>query len=206
MKQRRWRLPLLLLLFMLAGGCLRLEQKYPERMSYALTTARTPMPAPASGPTLHLQPFRILPPYNRSSFVYRYDTVRFEADHYHQFLSPPDQLLHGEVQRWLAAAGIFAAVSGRGGDGWKADLLLEGSVVELYGDYQLRNEPKAVVAIDFTLYDGARTALLWRRSYRQELTIADSTAAALAASWRQGLTLILIALEGDLLQTLDLGR
>jgi cholesterol transport system auxiliary component len=202
---RRW-LTLFVLTVVLTGGCLRLEQEYPERMSFVLTTERTSLPPHAVGQTLRLSPLRILPPFNRSAFIYRYDAVRFEADHYNQFLSPPDQLLYSELQRWLAASGLFARVLGRGEGRYEEDLLLEGLVTALYGDYQNHNEPRAVMAIDFALYGGARPALLWRRSYRRELPLAESTAAALAISWQQGLAQILIRLEEDLAQTIEAGR
>jgi hypothetical protein len=199
---RAW---LALLVFALGiGGCLRLDlqQEYPERRSFALGTERSRLPAPADGPILRLPPLRILAPFDGRSFIYRYDPVRFEADYYNQFISPPEQLLRAEMQRWLGAAGLFSRVLGTGGNQQGTGLLLEGTITELYGDYRLRIEPLAVMAIDLALHDSESSALLWRRDYRCEWPLEEPTAAALARAWRQGLALILLRLEEDLARTL----
>lgn len=192
----------LLALILCTSGCLRLEQEYPERRSFALTTERSLLPAPPSAPTLRLQPLQILPPFDGSSFVYRYDTVRFEADYYNQFLSPPEQLLEAEMQRWLGASGLFSQVLGTRRNRQGAGLLLAGTVTELYGDYRQRTQPLAVMAIDVAVHDNAAPALLWRRNYRYALPLAEPTATALALAWQQGLALLLLRLEEELAQTL----
>jgi cholesterol transport system auxiliary component len=204
MKQQPW-LPLLLplLFLLLAGGCLRVEQQYPERMFFALTTERFRNPLASDGPTLRLLPLQVLTPFNRSSFIYRYDTVRFEADYYNHFLSSPERLLHAEMQRWLTASGLFARVLDGAGGRSTEDFFLEGSVSAIYGDYQTPGSPLAVLAIDFALYGNARAALLWSGHYRYELPLAESTAPALAIAWREGLALIMSDLEEDLAQVLQ---
>jgi cholesterol transport system auxiliary component len=202
MKQHPW-LSLLLLLVLLAGGCLRVEQQYPERMFFALTTERFRNPLAPDGPTLGLIPLQVLAPFNRSSFIYRYDTVRFEADYYNHFLSSPERLLHAEMLRWLTASGLFARVVDGTGSRHAGDFLLEGSVSALYGDYRKPGDPLAVLAFDFALFGHAPTALLWSGHYRYELPLAEPTAPALAIAWREGLARIMSDLEEDLAPVLE---
>ena len=183
----------------LLSGC-SLKKQAPIQHTYLVEATRGgDAHLTTSLATLRVREISVAAPFEGRNFVYRNSELNYESDFYHEFLVPPRALLTGQVRQWLAASGLFRAVLGPTS---KADSThhLEGSVGALYADFRNHSSPKAVVAIEFLLFNSQSPApeLLFHRSYREEIPAAGNSAEALAKAWSQGLAQILAALERDL--------
>lgn len=194
MKKVLWFLCLLLPL----AGCLRLERDYPERELFSLEVS--PPPGPPSEPlfgAVRVSKFRVASPFAGKGFVYRTAPLQYQEDFYNRFVAPSGELIAGQSVRWLTASGLFAAVYG-GPSPVEPQLLLEGEVLALYGDFRER-PPRAVLEIVFTATraDGAPQVVL-HHGYRREVPLQEGGSAALAAGWSEALAEVLRGLESDL--------
>ncbi|MBE0597569.1 MAG: membrane integrity-associated transporter subunit PqiC [Desulfuromonadales bacterium] len=189
---------LLLLLFL--AGCLKLERQYPQRDSFVLDIGGDG-PAVAAGIDAHLQVRRLelSPRFAGTGFYYRTGELTYEGDFYNRFLASPATLITEETRRWLTAAGLLDPPASRPGE--LADLVVEGEITALYGDFRAR--PQAVMEIRFNLLSArtARAEILLRRSYRQEIPLVENNPTALVEGWNQALRRILTEFEADLRQT-----
>jgi len=83
--------------------------------------------------------------------------------------------------------------------------ILEGTVMNLYGDFSEGSQPGAVLGIQFSLIDdiAGRSEIVLQKSYRREVPIQGMPPAALVEAWNEALRKVLIDLEKDL-KALDL--
>jgi hypothetical protein len=80
--------------------------------------------------------------------------------------------------------------------------ILHGSVVEFYGDYRLADSPKAIFGIELLLLDGLHEGqAIFRRTYHEEVPLADRSPDALAGGLTQAVHLVLVDLERELAKT-----
>ncbi len=191
---------LFLLLLLAIAGCVRLEREAPLRDFYGLESNRTE--APAESPhfgAVRVYRFDPVARFGGDRFVYRYEGLRYEDDYYNRFIAPPGALIAEEVRRWLDHSGLFAEVLS-GPARIEPDYMLEGRIVELYGDF--RSAGAAVLSLEITLIHdaAARSETLLRRVYRSAHPLAEPSAGALATAWSKALEEILHSFEDDLLQ------
>ncbi|MDW7646337.1 MAG: ABC-type transport auxiliary lipoprotein family protein [Desulfuromonadales bacterium] len=176
-----------------------LEKSPPARQFYALDVTRS-LPAATGqiGGILRLAPFRLAPPFYGQGFVYRFDEHRYQSDYYHQFLADPADLITAATEKWLSASGRFALVH-RGSSRLGAELLLEGTVDYLYGDFRQEETPKAVLELRLRLLDAQadRPVLLFQRRYTASVPFASNAPENLVKAWNQGLSIILTQFEQD---------
>lgn len=191
------RVLLCLLLLAMAAGCVKFERPSPQRDSFVLEVSRPDPPGPASAVMLQVRRLKVSPRFAGTGFVYRTGELQYEADFYNRFLTPPGSLLTEELRRWLAAAGL-SEPSGPA----TVDLVVEGEVPALYGDF--RGRAQAVLEIRFQVLDArtARGELLLDRSYRQTVPLAQNAPGALVQGFNEALRRILVAFEADLQQVL----
>ncbi|MCP3175758.1 ABC-type transport auxiliary lipoprotein family protein [Desulfuromonas sp. KJ2020] len=176
-----------------------LEKSPPTRHFYSLEVTR-PLPATAgqTGNVMRLAPFRLAAPFYGKGFIYRFDEHRYQSDYYHQFLAEPAALITTATANWLSASGRFALVhstSSRLG----ADLLLEGTVDALYGDFRQKEFPKAVLELHLRLLDvkADQPALLFERRYTAAVPFVSDSPENLVKAWNQALSNILTQFEQD---------
>jgi cholesterol transport system auxiliary component len=184
------------------GGC---AQNAPSRQYYLLT-AQPPAPtapAEAGRGVLLVEPLRVAAAFAGRQLVYRVNEYRYETDYYHQYLMPPEQMLSGQTQAWLAASGLFRQVVTPGSP-LTPTWALVGSVPALYGDFAGPGTPTAVLEIRFSLLGPAdgNEATVFTQTYRAASPVPERTADAVVAALSQDLTQILTQLEADLRQRL----
>jgi len=184
----------------LLAGCVSLQRDYPVRKFYVLEaapeTVRTPLP---DGPIVQVQFFRASPGYQNAEFVYRTGESTFESDFYNVFFTLPADQIRSRASEWLADSGRTRAVVDRASR-LRPTHALEGNLVEMYGDFRDRDNPRAVIAVDFLMVDvqPIEPRIVFSKSYREELAITAPTANALVTGWEEGLRKIFTALENDL--------
>lgn len=184
-------------LALLAAGCVSVSKEYPKISSYVLSTAREG----ERGETVYrenvvVRKLRISPRFGTQSFVYRTEEHVYETDFYHSFLVAPDHMVTEEIRKWLRGSGLFRHVLTPDSRA-DAELVLEGNIVELYGDYSDSSEPKGVIELQLFLVrePGGATEVLFERTWRREVPLAGSGRDDLVEGWNRGLAAILKGLE-----------
>jgi cholesterol transport system auxiliary component len=189
-----------LLALLVGTGCGGIFSKpYPQKTHYAFAA---PMPAKTRPPGA-LQPLRVATvkayqPYDGLSLMYKTGPSTFVADYYNTFIAQPDRLLAGEIEDYLSRSGLFSMVST--GTTGNVRYVLEGDLVQLYGDFSSNSAPTAVISMRFFLIDDENAAarVLLQKTYRQSQPLPAATADSLVAGWNRGLGLILNDLAGDI--------
>ena len=198
------RLILALILLSLSLSCAGVQKNYPEKRYFVLDASRTAEPSTdRSEAVLRIRGFRISPRYEGRSLVYRTARLTFESDFYNQFFISPAQMIAEETRQWLAEAKLFSHVLDAPSQALP-DLILEGSVTALYGDYSRANEPEAVMEIQFFLIQEASAPgrIVFQKNYRRQIPLNGPSPQDLVRGWNQALEQILTALEKDLQEKL----
>jgi cholesterol transport system auxiliary component len=191
---------LVLLLFL--TGCLGMGRNSVEKRTFVLNAGRQgEVGSSATGAILRVRKFRVSPRYEGKGFVYRTGDLRFESDFYREFFTPPASLITEEVRKWLAESGPFEVVmdlSGQTGPMY----ILEGEIIDLYGDYNRGSLPRAVMDIRFFLINdvSGRSEMVFQKRYRKEPPLKSDSPDALVQGWNEALSQILTDLERDLRQ------
>jgi ABC-type uncharacterized transport system auxiliary subunit len=190
---------LLTLVLVPSIGC-SFKQASPAKQSYLLEARRGGEARPTlASAVLRVQTLQVATAFEGKGFVYRSSELGCRTDFYHEFLVAPRALITEQTRQWLGASGLFRNVLDPGS---KADAThsLEGNVLALYGDFRSAGSPKAVLAIQFSLVNesAASPAIVFHKSYRQEMPLENRAPETLAKAWGAALEQILRALEEDL--------
>lgn len=192
------RLSSLLLAGLVVQGC-SLKQPNPAKQSFLLEPVRAGEARANSSPVqVRVRNIQVAAPFEGKGFVYRTSELGYKADFYNEFLTSPRALIGGQLQAWLSASKVFRNMLPPGSV-IEATHSLDGNVSALYGDFQNPSSPKAVLAAEFFI-SRERTslpAIVFHKSYRQEIAIGGRQPEALARGWTLALEKIFAALEAD---------
>jgi uncharacterized lipoprotein YmbA len=173
-----------------------------ERSTFVLDVARSgEASASGSDGVLRVRTLRVSPKYEGKGFVYRSGDLLFETDYYNQFFTPPDTMITEEVRDWLLSSGLFRQVVDYTGQAEHTHIL-EGEVLELYGDYSERggSRPKAALGIEFFFMEdvSGESKVLLQKRYRRSVPAQGQAPSAMVQGWNDALEKILMDLEEDL--------
>jgi len=188
------------LLGLLLTGCVSLKKEYPEKQFFVLEAERNGAPASSARPViLTVRKCRIAPRCEARGFVYRTGELTYVSDFYNQFFLPPDEMITGEVRRWLERSGLFRHVVDPSSQA-EPTHALEAAVTALHGDFSDKHSPRAVLEMKFALIDLARAPaeIVFERDYRREVALEKAAAADLAAGLSDALGQVLAEFEKDL--------
>ena len=191
---------LLIVAMTFAEGCIRLAKGPPDKHYFALEATR---PAEASASIargiLKIRKFRISPPFEGAEIVYRTSETRYETDFYNEWFASPSAMVTQQLVSWLNHARLFRHVVDASSS-LEADYILEGTVNALCADLRLNGSPKAVLNIQIVLIKDSWTheKVVFRREYREEVNVPDSSPDVLVGGWNRGLQHSLVTLEDDL--------
>ena len=185
---------------LLVGGCASLKQPYPDRKRYAITI-ETPNKAsvtPREG-VLKVRRLRISPPFDDLGFSYKVSQNEFSTDYYNAFLTSPAELLTAELIDHLSTNGAFQSVV-LAGSSADSQVVLEGDITGLYGDYTDAGSPYAVIEARFFLLDmrDDPVRVLSQNTYSQRVACAGGDAPALVAAWSRAYAAMLADLNTDM--------
>lgn len=183
---------------LLGAGC-SLTQPAPLKLAYLLDPppARTQLVAtrpPAA--VLRVNRFAVAQPFDGRALVYRLGDTRYEADYYHEFLAFPATMLTESTLRHLAATGLFKAVVPMTSS-LDSRLVLEASVVSLYGDFRAAT-PNAVIGIRFLMARDGGGEILYDKLIERRIALNGRNAAALVTGYDTALGEVLRELSADL--------
>lgn len=186
-------------LLLTTAGCLNLNKSYQEKRSFVLAmSSETQQPTPEATMVLRLSKFRVSPLFVGRPMVYRLEEFRYENDFYDEWFVSPSAMLTQQFHDWLSKSGRFQLVM-IGTNHIEPTHLLEGSVTQFYGDYRFAGAPKAIFEIRLLLLDGFNERqVIFRRTYHEEVPLADRSADTLVNGLTQAVRLVLVDLEREL--------
>jgi len=133
---------------------------------------------------LKISEVRIAYPFKSKNFIYRLDDLEFESDYYNEFLISPEDMFTDGLAKFLSESDLFSHVFIKSGH-IKEDYLLETMISSLYGDYINKNNPKAVMEIDFIVLkkNSFQYEIFYNKRYKKEISIKKKSIVNLVNAW-----------------------
>lgn len=182
----------------LFSGCL--SRPYLNRQTFVFNEpAIDATNAMANGRVLAIRKLQIAAPFDGRPLVYRNGEFSFARDPYAEFLEPPAQELMTPLQGLLLGTGDFSQVV-ENGSALRPDTLVEITVSQLFGDFRERENPKAILTMQFTFFDapnGLPAEVIFHKEYARAIPLGAPAAAALMKGWNQALADIFTELAAD---------
>ena len=184
----------------LSAGCVNLKKSYPDIRVYSLDPSAQPHTAyTGTAITVTLNRFSILPQFADRYLTYRTGETNYESDFYNQMMAEPVSIIKNQTEVWLKNSPVVKfilpadAVSGPG-------YVIEGRVLDFYGDYREMSDPKAVLEIEMTVsgQDFSGNTVLLQKIYPESIGIGKTSASLLVEGWNRALGKILARFEEDL--------
>ncbi|HEG44475.1 MAG TPA: hypothetical protein ENH94_10555 [Phycisphaerales bacterium] len=189
-----------LLVSMICSGCAGMPGTNLEKQRYLLNVHRQPDQSETTGElVVKVRRFHVSSRFSGKSLTYRFGEVSYKADFYNEFLTTPASNITEEATKWLGESGVFSDVAPTTSTA-QADLLLEGSISNLYGDYRVKGKPRAVMGAWFVLLDNDG-AIEFRKSYEAIVKLGSNKPDELIKGLSGCLAEILTDLETDLRET-----
>lgn len=208
MRQRmRTLLPFLLaLISLVVPACVRGTRPAPDLTYLDINPGAAPAPSGGTKDVLLLRRFEVQSPFDDRRFLYKTGGGAYASDYYVRFVASPADLLTDRLETWLDQSRLFGTVVESGSTA-EYRYILEGEILELYGDYTAPGPPAAVIKGEFVLVDDLDGAgkIVFEREYRETEQAAASDAGALATSWGAALRRIFLQLTQDLQATFARG-
>ena len=153
----------------------------------------------SNGRVLEIRTLQIAPPFDSRSLIYRTGEFSYQRDPYAAFLGLPAEVLVGPVSEMLRDDGGFSEVV-QPGSALEPDMLVEITILQLYGDIRKPRSPDAVLAMRVTFMDatnGMSGKVILQRDYSRRVPLGLTTPAALMNGWNQALGSILSEATSD---------
>jgi len=189
----------------LSGACLG-KNKAPGPVTFYTLDYATPefenvAPRPVS---LSVEKFKASPPYDTARIIYSTDAFTQNRYYYHQWITPPGDMVTRLLTRDLASSSLFQAVATTR-EGWTTHHLI-GTIDEFY-EQDIDDQWYAVVSITTVLIDSIQKdsppRICFQKTYKRRLPCAQKNPKSLAQAMSLALSEIsaqLIADVGDALK------
>jgi len=184
----------------LLPGCMHFQKSYPDIKTYGLD-AGSGERAVYAGPVIsvRLNPVSTVSQFADRYLTYRTDEIRYESDFYNQLMASPAVMIKDQAQAWLKGSPAIEFVL-------PADVaanpyyLIDGKVLEFYGDYRKADQPKAVLKMEWTVSKPGPEGIevLFQKVYPQAISIPGTSPRLLVEGWNQALAKVLSEFEADL--------
>jgi hypothetical protein len=185
---------------LLLPGCAHLQKSFPDIKTYGLDAGSGEYAAYAgTALSVRLNPFSAVPQFADRYLTYRTDEIRYESDFYNQLMTSPAVMIKDQTQGWLkgspAIEFVLPAITAT-----NPYYLIDGKVLEFYGDYRRSNEPKAVLKIEWTVSKSGPegNGVIFQRIYSEVIPISETSPRSLIEGWDRALAKILSGFEGNL--------
>jgi ABC-type uncharacterized transport system auxiliary subunit len=185
---------------LLLPGCAHLQKSFPDIKTYGLDAGSGEY-AVYAGTVLsvRLNSFSAVSQFADRYLTYRTDEIRYESDFYNQLMASPAVMIKDQTRDWLkrspAIEFVFPAIAAT-----NPYYLIDGKVLEFYGDYRRSNEPKAVLKIEWTVSKSGPEGneVIFQRIYSEVIPISKTSPKSLVEGWDRALARILSEFEGNL--------
>ena len=181
MNNKSWlQLMLSVLLCLMLVGCI--SSKYVERKQYLFDVPKNLAKKIATSYkcSVFVDHAVAEPPFDQLDFLYRIKSGQYLVDYYNGFLASPTEQLDAILEAYLNTNGEF-----------KNKLQIK--LTELYADYRDRNNPQAVIALNFLLTKVVddKTVVLLDKILRSSIAIKEKNTDNLLRAWNIGIQDIL---------------
>jgi len=186
-------------LLLVASACVRGVRPAPDLTYLDIIPGKASPAESISGDVLLLHRIGIQSPFDDRRLNYRTGPGTFEPDYYIRFVAAPSDIVTGRLETWLAESRLFQAVV-ESGTSVEYRYILEGEIIELYGDYSNPQQPSAVITAEFTLVDDAEGMgrIVLNNRYRQVVPVSSPNPDGLAAGWGTALRNMFLDLTADI--------
>jgi cholesterol transport system auxiliary component len=153
---------------------------------------------------LEVDRFTIEAAFAVKSLIYRTGELQYQTDFYNEFLIPPALMITEETREWLSRSGLFARIVGPATRASPTHLL-EGNIVDIYGDLRNKEAPAAVVQIRFFVSrfeSEGHPVPIYGRDYSARSPIESRDPAGLVDAYSRCFQQILADLQKDLAEKL----
>ena len=199
MKKKKYFLLMLIGLIVILSGCMSLKREFPAISTYSLDLGKLYSGKPKStGIVLMIKRFNVSSRFEGKNLVYRTGEYRYESDYYHRFLISPATMFTEQVLMWLSASEKIKNVT-KLGSNLPSDYILQGEIIELYGDFRRENNPKAVLTVQLALIkQRKKREAVFQKIYSQKINLSQKSVNELISAYNQGFKNILEEFEEDL--------
>lgn len=188
----------------LFNGCMNLDRTSINRNRFVIDiSSQSERAEPQTGKTLKVRTFNISNRFNCKSLVYKTGPASYQSDFYNSFLISPEEMITENTISWLRKSGLFASIPDISSKA-DADLLMEGDIEQLYGDFSDSQKGRSIMKIEFFLLDYKEfpNKIVFQKSYNAVSSLEDNSAEELIKGYEKCLTQILQSLEKDLAENL----
>ena len=154
---------------------------------------------------LEVRHFTIDSAFNGKGFVYRTGEFEYESDFYNEFLVSPSAMITEKARTWLSESGLFKIVLDPGSQ-VDPTHIIEGNIIELYGDFRDKSSPTAVMEMRIFLLKvnpGKDPSFVYGKTYKSSTGVDSKSPEGLVNTLGRCLEEILTNLEKDLVENLS---
>ena len=178
------------LLCLMLAGCI--SSKYVERKQYLFDTQKEAVNKTAKtySCSVFIDHVAAEPPFDQLDFLYRIKSGQYLVDYYHGFFVPPTEQLDSILGTYLDISGKF-----------NVDVTelptsknkLKVKLIELYADYRDRDNPRAIITLNFLLTKlvDDKTVVLLDKALRSSVVLKEKNTDSLLRAWNVGIQDIL---------------
>jgi cholesterol transport system auxiliary component len=177
------------------GGCGALSPTpYVARRTWPLLVRRpSAAAAPASASVLLVRSMNPAPGLDVRGLLTLSADGSISADYYEEWAVSPADPIEGDLRRWLAESGLFAAVLAPGSQ-INAGLVLESELDALWFDRR-SGRVRVTIAVVLSATETADGRVLLQRSFTAEVAPTAADPGAIVAATRQAVAQVLEAIE-----------
>ncbi|MFA6600021.1 MAG: hypothetical protein WC352_08165 [Candidatus Omnitrophota bacterium] len=193
----------LLGLLAIFSGCANVDLKkpFPEIKTYSLDLSRQDHAAYAGKPvSVRFDAFSAVPAFADRYLTYRTSETAYEQDFYNQLMTSPAKMTGDQAASWMKGSALVSVVAPLEVP-MTPDYVVNGQLLELFGDYRNASSPKAVLHIQLTVSRPASSGtaeVLFQKVYPVDLAIDRPSPKALTEGWSLCLGQIMADFENDL--------
>jgi len=170
-------------------GCGGLKKPYLEKQYYDLNIdTQSSSNHTSQGGSLLVKEFSINPAFDSHYLVYRIDKSEYVYDYYNEFVYYPAKLISDKIAETLYGSIYFTSVMTKE----QADIKyrLSGKILQLYGDFQDINAPKAIIEIRIILEEKRDKIFqqIMSNTYTGSETVLSAAPDHVFEGWNSGLS------------------
>jgi len=175
------------------------QKSYPATNKFTLNV-KSPkkMTARRSRKILFVNSTSAIPQFSDLNFVYRTGNTNYLTDYYNEFFTLPTSLVNQIIVHYLSATKLFRLAT----NDYHAihfNYILNSKITELYADYRCRNQPKAVITIQFILLNpSCSNTILLNKTLSATVPLQQKNSQSLVNAWNIGLKTIMQRLTYNL--------
>lgn len=176
---------ILLTAVMFIGSCSGIQNKFLKRNLFCIKgdLVKSDSGRSRKRAGLLIRQLDISPEFESNFFVYRISQVRYTFDYYNKFMVSPARMITDAMGETLYASPFFKPVPAYESKDIKYQLW--GKILDIYGDIQDKNHPKAVMSLRLILEERAGTGFVQiiNKIYPASVSLTRLDAKDLITAW-----------------------